>query len=183
MIGRRHEGATRTLACKPCGSRMTVAACRRPDAGFGRRGIEAEELRHPGRWSSCAENLCCLQVTHFSCSDTRRIVSDNPTVRVDRDEVERALCGFDEALPRIMAGGESKPIYQIRRLSDLADPLNRLREKTGHGLSLIELEQLRFPSADYVSTANERGHREWLREHGYDEVVRDAASRSSQGPR
>jgi len=144
MIGRRHEGATRTLACKPCGSRMTVAACRRPDAGFGRRGIKAEELRHPGRWSSCAENLCCLQVTHFTCSDTRRIVSDNPTVRVDRDEVERALCGFDEALLRIMAGGESKPIYQIRRLSDLADPRTGYVRKRAMASRSLNLNNFAF---------------------------------------
>lgn len=110
-----------------------------------------------------------------------RVVSDNPSARADRkiawakEEVERTIAVFAAALLRTMAGSNTEATYLMHRLSDFLDALNKFREEAGRGLTVLELEEaIRLPHTEYVSSRDEWRHRQWIREDGFETIVKGA---------
>ena len=85
------------------------------------------------------------------------------------------MAQFAAALLRTIAGSESESIYLIRRLADFIDALNKLREESGHGLSVADLQgTLRLPETEFDSSDEDWRHRQWLREHRMEVIVQGA---------
>ena len=110
-----------------------------------------------------------------------RLVSDNSSAHVDRqtarakDEVERTLCQFAASLLRTMAGNDTEAVYLIRRLGDFIDAFKEFHKVSGRGLMPEELKQmLQLPQAECVSSKEEWRYRHWLREDGFDDIVKGA---------
>lgn len=110
-----------------------------------------------------------------------RVVSENPSARVDREivwareEAQRSLAEFAATLLRTMAGSDSESIYLIRKLSDFVDALNKFRQDSGHGLTVAEIQKtLRIPRTEFDTSDDDWRHRQWLREHGMEIIVKGA---------
>jgi hypothetical protein len=110
-----------------------------------------------------------------------RLVSDNPNAHADRKvgwalgEVERRLCDFAAALLRIMAGSKTESMYLMERFVELIKALEKYNEVPGRGVTPIELEgMLLLPETNYELSDEEWRQRRWLRDHGFEEIVRGA---------
>ncbi|WP_206745790.1 hypothetical protein [Bradyrhizobium canariense] len=111
-----------------------------------------------------------------------RVVSDNPNALADRQiewsksEAQRALSDFAAALLRAMAGNNDEAAFLIRRLRILVESISEFEKQSDRGLSVPELNQaLHLPQAEMDYSADDDWrHRHWLREDGFDDIVKGA---------
>jgi len=111
-----------------------------------------------------------------------RVVSDNPNARADRqiewarDAVQRALSEFAAALLRAMAGNDTEAAFLVRRLRVLVEAIGEFEKQSDRGLSVPELhEALKLPQSEMDYSADDDWrHRRWLRDHGFDVILKGA---------
>lgn len=110
-----------------------------------------------------------------------QLISGTPTARSDReiawakDRLEYALSQFAAALLRTIAGSNSEAMFLIHKLSDVIDALSTFEKESGHGLPILDLEQmLRLPEPEYVSAAEDWRRRRWLRDDGMHTTTKGA---------